>query len=76
MFCSKDSDPKYAEDEGVSLVGEIEIPNSKNQNGKEILQSFYFEDTDIYLKITDKTTGETYHDRFDFFIDNGVKFID
>ena len=53
----------------------MKIPNSKEQHGKEILQSFFFGDTDIYLKMTDKTTGETYHDRFDFF-DNNVKFID
>ena len=62
LYCRKDRDPKYVKDKGVSLVGQIEIPNSKEQHGKEILQSFYFEDTDIYLKITDKTTGETYHD--------------
>ena len=41
LFCSKDSDPRYIDDKGVSLVGEFKIPNSKEQNGKEILLSFY-----------------------------------
>jgi len=75
LFCSKDPDPKYTDDEGVTLIGEIEIPKSKDQHGKKITQLIYFGDTDIYVKITDQTTETTYHERFDFFIDKEVKFV-
>ena len=66
LFCTEDPDPKYSDIDGVKLIGEIEIPNAKEKHGKKIIKHVYFGDTEIYLKITDETTGETYEETFDF----------
>ena len=77
MYSSEDPDPKYYYNvEGVDLIGEMKIPRTIESRGKEIIKHIYFGDTEIYMKVTDETSGETYEKRFDFLTNRDVKLLD
>jgi len=71
LYCTKNENPIYCDDEGVDLIGEVKIAKSKEgQDGQKhkIIKKLFFGDTELLLNITDEATGVTYQERFDFLI--------
>ena len=74
LLATANENPKYKDDKGVKVIGEIRIPKTKESWGKKIIINFYFGETELKVKVFDETTGETYEKEIDFMFDNCVKF--
>ena len=76
LLATIDENPKYEDDKCVQVIGEIRIPKTKESQGKKVIISLYFGNTEIHMKVLDETTGKTYEDYFDFLYTNQAKFVE
>ena len=75
LLATTNASPMYKDDNGVTLIGKIKIPRTKENQGGKLVTNLYFGDTEIHVKVFDEATKKTYEDYFDFLYVNQAKFV-